>query len=62
MGTSGRVIVNIKQNLRMGTFAEDGFNRIGKVVEDLHGTNAAIKFLLGFEIADLEVLHVNNQA
>ena len=62
MGTSGRVIVNIKQNLRMGTFAEDGFNRIGKVVEDLHGTNAAIKFLLGFQIADLEVLHVNNQA
>lgn len=62
MGTSGRVIATQKENLRFGTNMEAKMSSIGKVVETLHGYKAVVKWLQGFEIADLETLYVNDQA
>lgn len=62
MGDSQRIIASIYDNFLMGTNQLDDFNKIGKMVDTLHGFKAICKFLIGFEFADLEVLFVNDQA
>lgn len=62
MGTSGRVIQTFKDNLIVGMDQLSDTNKIGKTVETLHGYNSVVKFMLGFQIQDLECLYVNDQA
>ena len=61
MGDSGRVIQTFKANMLVGGNIISDANKIGKKVETLHGFKAITKFLLGFNVADLEVLYVNDQ-
>jgi hypothetical protein len=61
MSGSQRVILTLDKNLVMGTDQESALNQIGKMVPTLHGFKAIMKFLLGFEIQDLEILYVNDK-
>lgn len=61
MGTSQRIIFNVQGlNLVVGTNLVSSPG-ISKVIETLHGYKAVAKFFLGAEIADPEVLFVNDQ-
>lgn len=62
MGTSQRIICSHPDNLLYGTNQLDDQNKIGKSVDTLHGFKAIVNFLIGFQIADLEVIAVNDQA
>lgn len=63
MNNSNRVIVNVqKDNLHVGTSLVSNAPKIGKMVPTVHGYLTSAKFLLGFQIADLECLYVNDQA
>jgi hypothetical protein len=61
MGASGRVIMTQADNLAFGTNMEGDFNKIGKIVDTLHGYKAIVKWQQGCEISDLETLYVNEQ-
>jgi hypothetical protein len=61
MGASQRIIMTQFENIAFGTNLVD-MPGITKTVETLHGYDAVAKFLVGFEIADLENLYVNDQA
>ncbi len=62
MGGSQRIIFDSQgQNLCAGTNLA-GTPGVTKSVETLHGTDNVAKFTLGSQIADLEVLFVNDQA
>lgn len=62
MGASGRVIYTLDKNLCMATDQEGAVNSIGKMIPTLHGFKAIMKYLMGFQIQDLEVLYVNDKA
>lgn len=64
MAGSGRVILDVDgNNLRAGTnLVGDRPPSIGKIVPTVHGYKTSAKMLLGFQIADLECLYVNDQA
>jgi len=62
LGDSGRVIMTQKDNLVFGTQMEGDFNKIGKIVDTLHGYKAIVKWRQGCEIADLETFYCNDQA
>lgn len=62
LGTSRRVIFDVQNsNLIAGTNLAT-LPGVTKTVETLHGYDAVSKFLIGFQIADLEVLYTNDQA
>ena len=63
MADSGRLIADIKnENLAVGTsIIGDRGPSLGKMVPTVHGFLTSAKWLLGFEIADLECLYVNDQ-
>lgn len=61
MGASGRVIMTPFDNLVMGTNLTNNPG-LTNVVPTLHGYKAVAKFLIGFEIADLECLYLNDIA
>ncbi|AWW31850.1 hypothetical protein DN752_17880 [Echinicola strongylocentroti] len=61
MSNSRRVIMTMKGNMVLGTNQTSDSNKVGKVVENLHGYDAIVKWMLGFEFRDLEVLYVNDQ-
>lgn len=61
MNGSDRIIFNMEgRNLRVGT-TMNLTPSLGKVVQTVHGYKTSAKFLLGFQISDLEVLYVNDQ-
>lgn len=62
MGDSQRTIHTLYDNFLMGTNQLSDTNKIGKMVDTLHGFKAICKFLIGFNFGDLEVLTVNDQA
>lgn len=62
MAGSQRVIYTLDQNLVMATNQLDAMNSIGKLIPTLHGFKAIMKYLIGFQIQDLEVLYVNDKA
>jgi hypothetical protein len=62
MSGSGRLIGTLAGNLLMGTNQLSDFSSIGNIVPFLHGYRAIMKMVLAFQIADLEVLFVNDQA
>lgn len=65
---SSRVIVDVnvsgaKRNLTVGTsIVGERAPRIGKIVPTVHGYKTSAKWLLGFQIGDLECLYVNDQS
>jgi hypothetical protein len=61
MGSSQRIIMTQFENMTVGTNLQANPG-ITKSVETLHGTDSVSKFLLGFEIADLENFYCNDQA
>lgn len=61
MGASRRVIMTHKGNAVLGLNAASDSQKVGKVVETLHGYRAIVKFILGFQFRDLENLYVNDQ-
>lgn len=61
MKDSRRIIMTEKKNMVVGTNQVSDFNKIGKLVEHLHGYRSIVKFMLTFQIADLETLYVNDQ-
>lgn len=61
MGTSQRIIATPVDNLVFGTNIIGDEAKAGKVIETLHGYRTVVKWRQGCEIADLEVLYVNEQ-
>jgi hypothetical protein len=62
MGSSRRVIMTHPGNAVLGLNAASDSQKVGKVVETLHGYRAIVKFILAFQFRDLENLYVNDQA
>lgn len=58
---SKRLIVDINQNLYMGTDLVSDLAGIGKMIEHVHGYVAKMQLILAYQIADLEILFVNDQ-
>lgn len=61
MSGHGGVILTPEKNLVVGTNLTQDFTSIGKSVETLHGYSTIQKAMLAFQIADTEVLFVNDQ-
>jgi hypothetical protein len=61
MGASRRTIITRPGNLVFGTDQVSNLNKIGKVVETLHGYRTVTKFTLAHQIRDLEFISVNDQ-
>ncbi len=61
MKASRRIIITMPGNLVVGMNQVADANKVGKVVETLHGYRAIVKFMIGCQFRDLEVLYVNDQ-
>lgn len=59
MGDSGRLIATPKANMLFGTNMMSDLNKIRRI-EQLHTLQAAIIFVLGFQIRDPEAMRVND--
>jgi hypothetical protein len=62
MKSSRRVIMTMPGNLVIGMNQVSDANKVGKVVEDLHGYRAICKWMIGAQFRDLAPLYVNDQA
>lgn len=62
MGASRRIIITHPTNPVVGLNQAGDAQKVGKVVETLHGYRAIVKFIMGFQFRDLETLYVNDQA
>jgi hypothetical protein len=62
MGGSKRIITTQWKNAVLGMNQVSDTQKIGKVVDTLHGYRAILKFMIAFQFADLEKLHINDQA
>ena len=62
MRASRRIIMTMPGNLIVGMNQISDVNKVGKVVDTLHGYRAIVKFMIGCQFRDLEVLYVNDQA
>lgn len=58
---SRRVIMTMKGNLVIGMDQVSNANKVGKVVEDIHGFTTVSKWMLGAQFRDLEPLYTNDQ-
>ncbi len=61
MGDSRRIIITHPGNAVLGLNQASDAQKIGKVVETLHGYRAIVKFIMGFQFRDIENLYVNDQ-
>lgn len=61
MGASRRVIITHPGNAVLGLNAASDSQKVGKVVENIHGFEAIVKFILAFQFRDLANLYVNDQ-
>ncbi len=61
MKDSNRIIITEKDNLVLGLNQVSDKQKVGKIVHTLHGFNAIVKFILAFQIADLEKTYINDQ-
>lgn len=62
MGTSRRVIITHAGNAVLGLNQASDSQKVGKMVDTLHGYDAIVKFIMSFQFRDLENLYVNDQA
>ena len=61
MGTHPGIIMTKANNLCFGTDLAPDFSTIGKSVDDLHGYKTIQKATLAFQIADTEILYLDDQ-
>ncbi|MBD2700134.1 hypothetical protein IC229_05775 [Spirosoma sp. BT702] len=61
MSGSKRLVVDIDKNLKMGTDLTSDFTGIGPLIPFVHGYTCKMQAILAYEIADLDVLFVNDQ-
>ncbi|WP_343524377.1 hypothetical protein [Pedobacter sp.] len=61
MNDSQRVFITLDENAVMAINQDSDLNSIGKMIETLHGYKAIIKYLMGFQFQDLEILYVNDK-
>lgn len=62
MGDSRRIIMTKPGNAVLGLNQTSDAQKVGEMVKTLHGYRAIVKFIMGFQFRDLEVLYVNDQA
>jgi hypothetical protein len=62
MKASRRLIITHPGNLVIGMNQVGDANKVGKVVDTLHGYDAIVKWMLSSQYRDLENLYVNDQA
>ncbi|MCX6216475.1 hypothetical protein [Spirosoma sp.] len=62
MSGSKRLIADINQNLYMGTDLVSDLTGIGPMIPNIHGYSCKMQMILAYQIADLEILFVNDQA
>jgi hypothetical protein len=61
MAGSERIIMTVPNNIAFGTDQTSALNKVGKMVETLHGYKAIMKFVIACQIADLEELYLNDR-
>jgi hypothetical protein len=61
MKASRRIIITMPGNLVVGMNQVSDANKVGKVVDTIHGYTAIVKYMIGCQFRDLEVLYVNDQ-
>lgn len=61
MKDSERVIMTKANNLTFGTDQTSALNKVGKMIETLHGYKSIMKFVIAFQIADLDPFYVNDR-
>ena len=61
MSGTDRIIQTMAGNMVVGMNQVSDLQKIGKVVENLHGLEAIAKYYIGFQVRDLDVLYVNDQ-
>jgi hypothetical protein len=61
MKDSRRIIMTHDGNLVLGMNQVGDANKVGKLVDNLHGYEAIVKFMIGCQFRDLENLYVNDQ-
>ncbi|MBD3627612.1 hypothetical protein [Cyclobacterium sp.] len=61
MGGSRRVIITPPGNLIVGMNQISDTNKVGKLVDTLHGYRAIVKWMIGTQFRDLAPLYVNDQ-
>jgi hypothetical protein len=61
MRDSSRIIMTLPGNPVLGMNQVGDANKVGKIVENLHGYEAIVKYMIGFQFRDTEVLYVNDQ-
>lgn len=62
MADSRRIIMTKPGNAVLGLNQASDAQKVGEMVKTLHGYRAIVKFMMGFQFRDLEVLYVNDQA
>ncbi|MFN3802177.1 hypothetical protein [Belliella pelovolcani] len=58
---SRRLMATMAGNAVIGMNQTGDASKVGKVIENLHGYEAIVKWMIGFQFRDLEVLYVNDQ-
>lgn len=62
MGSFNGLILTQEKNIVAGTDLAPDFTSIGKMIEDLHGYKTIQKAVLGFQIADLEIVYLDDSS
>lgn len=62
MGASRRVIITHPGNMVLGLNSASDSQKVGKMVDTIHGYKAIVKFIMAFQVRQLENLYVNDQA
>ncbi len=62
MKDSRRIIISHPGNLIVGMNQVSDVNKVGKMVDTLHGYRAIVKWMIGCQFRDLENLYVNDQS
>jgi hypothetical protein len=58
---SRRLMITLPGNLVLGMNQTGDASKVGKIVDTLHGYDAIVKWMIGCQFRDLEVLYVNDQ-
>lgn len=61
MVDSRRIMITMPGNAVLGMNQVGDASKVGKIVDTLHGYDAIVKWMIGFQFRDLEVLYVNDQ-
>ncbi|RYC69788.1 hypothetical protein [Spirosoma sordidisoli] len=62
MSGSKRLVADVDKNLYFGTDLTSDFTSIGQMIPFVHGYTCKMQLVLAFQIADLDILFVNDQA